>query len=289
MIVDKYPPAIAAASEEVKQEYNELRQKANERVSTLNQKIRELLDEVDEMKQDLAYKDKKLTEQARKDEFRKKVLAIPTRKFSAYDKVATLATAYDLDGKKVEPDGLKKVWAPILEEKSGISDDVIARTHNKLVACGGVDKRTTQDKEGKRHTSLNFTPEFLADPEGVISGLPDNGIGGTRIKKVRCPDCGGVHPLVKRTTFTCTGCGTVIRKLTKDHIIEQTEDDPIEDHLPEYPDPDEPIPVEPMEPEEMAAIIAAMEEEEKEKVTRQALPPLPRISRNRKRKELLSS
>lgn len=120
--------------------------------------------------------------------------------------------------------GMRKLWMQDVYDRCGMPKSTCSRMLPRLEEVEAVSiQRPTEGVKGmKTRIYMHFNPLFLAEP-GVFfptAHLGKNGFthGGGRTP-VKCPHCQEYHELERRTTFTCSGCGSPIDELTKKKMI----------------------------------------------------------------------
>lgn len=153
-----------------------------------------------------------------------KVFSIPNNRLDAATKMVTFGLSQEFIRLGVPHQQLTKMWLPNVADNCGLSVQTVSSSIAKLAKAQAVVKETKKvpcgpTKEKKTRLFMAFTPLMLVNPALLFSEVEESNYGGKR-ESIRCPHCDEYHPIKKCSTFTCTGCGSVIEELTVSVTLE---------------------------------------------------------------------
>jgi hypothetical protein len=172
-------------------------------------------------------------EQARMTWLLHKVACLPNTKIDWVVKGVVIGLSNDFSRRGVPHGQLSKVWYPNIAEQAGLSVDSVKAGISQLAKLAAIQKEVRWEEDEKTHARkkrvwVAFTPQFLVNPAELLADAPERNRGGKRMS-VQCPHCGEYHPLAKRTTFTCTGCGGQIDEMTLMETIDNVPPDELDE------------------------------------------------------------
>jgi hypothetical protein len=168
---------------------------------------------------------KQATRMSKYDKWLDNLWCIPNSRCSTSLKVFVPALEHHYRTRKSEPDGMRKIWMQDVLDRCGLSHDTGGKALAKLAKVDAINRKDVLEKNKKTRIYIAFNPLFLAEPAQFFT--EEGNHGGFR-EPVKCPHCQEYHPLQKRSTFICGGCGTPIEELTTTRMIPNhplTEDD----------------------------------------------------------------
>lgn len=149
-----------------------------------------------------------------------KLAHIPTKQLNPSVKLTVGAIAHEMFRKGSKLTQMTTVWYPNIADWCGLHPKGALQDNIKFLAkIGAIVKEESESLDAvthakKTHVAMAFTWEFLDNPGIFVKDVNTNWGGGGRVP-VECPHCHEYHSLKKRTTITCTGCGSLIEELTK--------------------------------------------------------------------------
>lgn len=155
-----------------------------------------------------------------------KVAFIPTKKLSPSVKITIGAIAHELFSHGSRLTQLTRVWYPNIADRCGLhpkgafQDNINFLVKTSALVKDDIEERNPKTNvKMKTHVQIAFTREFIDNP-GIFFAEVDSNWGGEGRVPVECPHCHEYHSLKKRSTVTCTGCGSLIEELTTTKTIQ---------------------------------------------------------------------